>query len=310
MYSMHGNNESIIKLMNYELDSERLTIAKKLKCNVANTFNLVRRVKRNRSDSTSCSIASNHSLSETDSICSSLHSCSFHSTIDGCDEITEPALPKRSCFAGTRAKENGDVSATKKKKRKLRFKRSSELNHIFTVEALFAYDHDLWWSSEELKQCRTDLVDLEQLNLDRQSRNVLKSFLSSYKVLRQELLSFEEKYYSQTLMDDTTKKNNKAPQLSFHPNYDDYVKGYQYGYDALERYVGFDSAMRRQRVSETVGAVCKYYANKTTTMNKAKCDYEDAVQQYCKSLTMVDRYWAKLSGKTAASIAATTTSNK
>lgn len=325
MNSNNSNNESMLQHMNNDIimsNSERLTIAKKLKKNVSNSFNLIRRRNRSSSECTSkqggvssiCTSSMNSTMiiSETDSFCS----ISIHDTDYVRKEIAKivVSIPKRSCLAGTRASECSAAANDKKKTLTVRFKRASELNNVVKVKS-FSDDSNLWWSSIELQQSRTEIIhSAQELSSHQQQsqKDILKLFLSSYKSMREELIQFEENYYSKTENDVLLTPLDSAPQLSSHSRYNDYVKGHQYGYNALEKYIGYDLGTRRKRVTETIKAVCEFYQNKRSVMYTSNEDYEVTTQQYCKSLTMVDRYWAKFSGKVAAAACGinTTTTTK
>lgn len=131
-----------------------------------------------------------------------------------------------------------------------------------------------------MDQCRKQQIDFS--DAPEETKRAVKTFLESYEFMRQE-------FYSSV--------SNKKGQLHFSSEqYYNLAKGFAYGFNGLEKLVGFDTEERRRRTKESIQKTIECY--KLTGIRD-----ENAVLNFSKALTSKDRYWSRATGN-AASVAA------
>jgi hypothetical protein len=237
-------------------------------------------------------------LSASSSSTSSFGSCS---TIEDAESVSSIRMnsiatgscsaivgPKRSCLKGSRKASCSTLPSDKDtKKAGVRFgKRFSSFTQVYFVKSYLDNPDDLWWSRCELDACRKAQIDFSATSDE--TKQAVKTFLDSYQTMRQE-------FYSSLSTSENKNGKNKGQQQKLQFSSDQYyniAKGYAYGFNGLEKLVGFDTEERRQRNKEVIQKTVLYYRQNGTAN-------EVSVMNYCKALTAKDRYWARATGNAA-----------
>lgn len=200
-----------------------------------------------------------------------------------------------------------DKKQQQQRKRSVTFprnKRKMIQSHI--IEPYFEYSNDLWWKKEELDECRRIQMENDTSNNSSEYHN-FQSFLLSYRNAREEIFpSLKDNKESPSSTSPPQPNNNKvitstielSTQVTTNTykisdiNYIALVKAYQYGYDGLERYCGYDFIQRRDNIRHVVQSIVTYHLihHYNITYNS------DELANFSRPLSACDRFWSCIKG--------------
>lgn len=238
---------------------------------------LFKGLKRRACSSTTIRSSSSSTISLTnDDTESSVCSAGMNSIANG--SCCSSGSSKRSCVKGTPSNNSNQKSSTSKKS-DVRFgkKKFSKFTEVYIVPSFLEHADDLWWTRSELDRCRKQQIDFSESS--QVTKNAVKTFLESYQVMRKE-------FYSS--MSDTNGNIHFSSD-----QYYNIAKGYAYGFNGLEKLVGFDTELRRYRNKEVIQKIIEFHRL------KKKLEDETAISNFSKALTSKDRYWARATGNAA-----------
>lgn len=226
------------------------------------------------------------------------------------DEDSSQEIRKSAMKGGERSNEfvHRGKHEGKPKRKVARFpKKASKLNTFHTIQPYFAYAKDLWWTKSELELCRDELFHSLQPSPFHRSCSAsdylneiarLRCFLNAYQEARIELAEFEA-------AKEKLPKNMRGNRKISTESYNEIVRGYDFGFNGLEKYVGFDLPHRRERIRRIVGATTAYYYSIMNDTSSSIDRKLKLLSHYSRALTSHDRYWAVVTGNAASAISLT-----
>lgn len=174
-----------------------------------------------------------------------------------------------------------DTTTPLRKKKKVRFNGNKPKPKVYSIQPLFQYAYDLWWTKEEIELSKVMQADFSDVSEDVKSaaKAYLKSFHSGYNQLNADIKDGTD--FSTSLV---------SPEV-----YRNLVLGKYHGFSGLELYNVKSYDAKRDKSIEIVKSIAKKYNNEVYVKYKDGNQVSEVIRQKSEALSVADRSWAYIS---------------